>query len=113
MCGPKKEKSRKKVSMPKPTTASRLLMNSRSASRHPLCIAPSSTASATWTTRCASSGMGGIDMAASFFFYPGRSGQPDARVGDGQRQVRDQVSDDDNDGAPQRVGEYYPNIDLH
>src|SRR6266566_5921029 len=108
MSGPTKLKSTKKMSMAKPIRASRLLVNSRSASRHPLCTAPTSPPSG---ARCTSSGgrdpgiEGLIAMVASFLRLS-RSGQPDARVGDGKREVRDQVSDDDKDGARQRVGEH-------
>src|SRR5438477_9798973 len=87
--------------MAMPITASRLLANSRSASRQPLWIAPTPPPSC---MRCISNAPPIVsDMAASFL---GRSGQPDARVGDGERDVRDQVADDDEDGARQGVGEH-------
>src|SRR6266567_7376346 len=110
MSGPTKLKSTKKMSMAKPMTASRLLANSRRASRHPLWTAPTSPPSG---ARCTSSGGRdrSIAMVASFL-WPGRSGQADARVGDGERDVRDQVADDDEDGARQGVGEHDRVVDL-
>src|SRR5580704_12157253 len=112
MYGPTKQKSTKKMSMPKPTTASRLLMNSRSASRHPLCTAPTSPPSGpSGSARWASSGGCGIAKAAPFL-RRGRSGHPDARICDGERDIRDQVSDDDKNGARQGVGEHGRVIDL-
>src|SRR3989440_3183070 len=103
MSGPTKLKSTKKMRMAKPITASRLLANSRSASRHPLWTAPISPPSGARCTSSGGSDEGCVAMVASFL--PGRSGQPDARVRDGERDVRDQVSDDDEDGARQGVGE--------
>src|SRR6266702_4023336 len=115
MSGPTKLNSTKKMRMAKPITASRLFMNSRRASRHPLWTAPTSPPSG---ARCTSSG--GSDPGADglltatviSFLWPGRSGQPDARVGDGERDVRDQVADDDEDGARQGVGEHDWVVDL-
>src|SRR5690348_4725983 len=96
MSGPTKQKSTKKTRMAKPITASRLLANSRSASRHPLWTAPTSPPSG---ARCTSSGGNDEDCIAMVPPSCGRSGQPDARVGDGERDVRDQVADDDENGA--------------
>src|SRR5580704_11348688 len=114
MSGPTKQKSTKKMSMPKPITASRLLENSRNASRHPLCTAPmlppsGPSGAARWTS---SGGRDELVATVASFLGPGRSGQPDARVRDGKRDVRDQVSDDDKDGARQRVGEHDRVVDL-
>src|SRR4051794_9634297 len=115
MSGPTKLKSTKKTSMAKPMTASRLLVNSRRASRQPLWTAPTSPPSG---ARCTSSGgsdprAGGLLTATvASFLWHGRSGQPDARVGDGERDVRDKVADDDEDGARQGVGEHDRVVDL-
>src|ERR1700678_1481128 len=112
MYGPTKQKSTKKMSMPKPTTASRLLMNSRRASRHPLCTAPISPPSGpSGSARWGSSGGCCIAKAAPFL-RRGRSGHPDARIRDGERDIRDQVSDDDKNGARQREGGHGGVVDL-
>src|SRR5712671_4656446 len=103
MSGPTKLKSTKKMRMAKPITASRLLANSRSASRQPLWIAPTSPPSC---MRCISKAPPDISVMSASFLWPGRSGQPDTRVGNGERDVRDQVADDHEDGARQGVGEH-------
>src|SRR5579862_6984574 len=105
MSGPTNEKSTKKMSMPKPITARRLFMNSRSASRHPLWTAPMSPPSGARWMSSGGRDDGVVATSAS-------SGQPDARVGDGERDIRDQVSDDHQDGARQRVGEQHRVVDL-
>src|SRR6204780_2259989 len=109
MSGPTKAKSTKKRRMPKPTTASLLFLNSRSASRHPLCTAPTSPPSGARPT--SSGGRDCIATTASLP-QPGRSGQPDARVRHGEGDVRDQVADDDENGARQGVGEHRRIVDL-
>src|SRR3984957_6652312 len=92
--------------MPTPTTASLLLTNSRSASRHPLWTAPTSPPSA---ARLVSSGGSDacLPSATICLLAAGRSGQPDARVRDGQRDIRDEVAQNYEDGNDQRVGQQH------
>src|SRR5580704_5248893 len=111
MSGPMNENSTKKTRMPKPITASRLLRNSRSASRHPLWTAPTSPPSG---ARCTSSGGRELELIATTASLPqpGRSCQPDTRVRHGKGDIRDQVADDDKNGARQGVGEHHRIVDL-
>src|SRR5579862_1342051 len=98
--GPTKLNRIKKTSAATPMTASRLLANSLAASRQPLWMAPTSPPSG---ARVMFSGVRdwGLGPVRGVSFR--RLGQPDPRIRDGQRDVRDQVAQDGQDGADQRV----------
>src|ERR1700677_3753664 len=87
-------------------TASRLLANSRRASRQPLRTGPISPPSG---ARVMSSGGSDEGLALATISSWGRSGsgQPDSRIGDGQRDVGHEVAQYGQHRADQRVGQQY------
>src|SRR5215469_12119389 len=98
--------------MPTPSTASLFSANARSPSRHPLWMTVTSPPSAIGSVATGVSVGISLIIAASWtplFYLPARawprSGEPDPRIGDRERDIRDVVADDREDAAHERVGE--------
>src|ERR1700677_523355 len=96
MYGPRKENATKKISIPTPTMARRLLANSRSASRQPLRTGPMSPPSGPRS-------IAGVRLAIASLL----SGQPDPGIRHGQRDIRDEIADHRQERSYQRVCQQY------
>src|SRR5216684_2193043 len=97
--------------MPMPTTASLFCANSRKPSRQPLWIEPTAPPSG---ARVMSRGLsdGAMFATAVSRCACAPSGEPDSRVRDGQGDVGDEVADDGEDRAGQRIGQQGVVVDV-